>query len=68
MRKLIGFMTVIATLALAGAAVACSMHQSASNDQQTVASAAAPDQSAAPATTTTTTTTAPKTPEAGTGG
>jgi hypothetical protein len=64
MRKLIGLLTVIATLALAGAAVACSMQRSVSNDQQTVASAAAPDQSSAPATTTT----ARKTPEAGTGG
>lgn len=65
MRKLIGFLTVIATLALAGSAFACSMHQqSASNDQQTVASATAPNQASAPATTTTT----PKTPEANTGG
>ena len=54
MRKLIGSLTVIAVLAMAGSAVACSMHQSASNDQQTVASAAAPNQTAAPATTTTT--------------
>jgi hypothetical protein len=63
MRKLIGCLTVIAVLAMAGAAVACSMRQSASNDQQTVASAAAPGQTAAPATTTT-----PKTPEASIGG
>jgi len=57
MRKLIGSLTVIAVLAVAGPAVACSMRQSASSDQQTVASAAAP------ATTTTT-----KTPEASLGG
>ena len=63
MRKLIGSLTVIAVLAVAGSAIACSYHQSASNDQQTVASAAAPGQTAAPATTTTT-----KTPEASIGG
>ena len=57
MRKLIGSLTVIAVLAMAGSAVACSMRQSASSDQQTVASAAAP------ATTTTT-----KTPGASIGG
>ena len=63
MRKLIGFLTVIATLALAGSAFACSMHQqSVSNDQQTVASAGA-NETPAPATTTT-----PKTPEASIGG
>jgi len=65
MRKLIGFLTVIATLALAGSAFACSMHQqSVSNDQQTVASAGAANQTPVPATTTTT----PKTPEASIGG
>ena len=65
MRKLIGSLTVIATLALAGSAFACSMHQqSASNDPQTVASAATANQTPVPATTTTT----PKTPEASTGG
>ena len=63
MRKLIGSLTVIAVLAMAGSAIACSYHQSASNDQQTVASAAAPGQTAAPATTTTT-----KTPGASIGG
>jgi hypothetical protein len=63
MSKLLGTLTVIATLATAGAAFACSMHQSASNDQ-TVASAAVPGQTAAPATTTTT----PKAPEASIGG
>ena len=63
MRKLIGSLTVIAVLAVAGSAIACSYHQSASNDQQTVASAAAPGQTAAPATTTTT-----KTPGASIGG
>ena len=63
MRKLIGSLTVIAVLAVAGSAVACSMRQSASSDQQTVASAAAPGQTAAPATTTTT-----KTPGASIGG
>ena len=57
MRKLIGSLAVIAAVAMAGSAVACSVHQSASSDQQTVASAAAP------ATTTTT-----KTPEASIGG
>jgi hypothetical protein len=63
MRKLIGSLTVIAALASAGPAFACSMHQqSASSDQQTVASAAANE---TPATTTTTT---PKTPEASIGG
>ena len=51
MQKLIGSLTAIAVLAMAGSAIACSYHQSASNDQQTVASAAAPNQTAAPATT-----------------
>jgi hypothetical protein len=55
-------LAVIAALAMAGSAVACSVHQSASNDQQTVASAAAQGQTSAPATTTT------KTPEASIGG
>jgi hypothetical protein len=63
MQKLIGSLTVIAVLAMAGAAVACSFHQSASNDQQTVASATAPSKASAPATTTTT-----KTPGASIGG
>jgi hypothetical protein len=62
MRKLIGSLAVIAAVAMAGSAVACSVHQSASNDQQTVASAAAQGQTSAPATTTT------KTPEASIGG
>jgi hypothetical protein len=61
MSKLLGSMTMIAALALAGTALACGMHDSASTDQSvTTASAANPP----PATTTTTT----KQSQSGTGG
>jgi hypothetical protein len=66
MHKLLGSLTVIALLAPAGSAIACSMNESASNDQ-TVVTASAPAQSTAPNAGTTTTTT-PKTPQADTGG
>ena len=64
-------LSVIATLALAGTAVACPMEQSASNDQ-TVVTASAPSQTPATGTPvagpTGTGTTTPKTPEAEIGG
>ena len=59
-------LSVIATLALAGTAIACPMEQSASNDQ-TVVTASAPSQIPATGPTGTETTT-PKTPEAAIGG
>ena len=65
LRRLAAF-SVIATLALAGAALACPMGQSASNDQAVV-TAAAPAQTPATGTPATGTTT-PKTPEAEIGG
>ena len=62
MSKLLGSMTMIAALALAGTAIACGMHDSASTDQSvTTASPANPP----PATTSTTTT---KQTPSGTGG
>jgi hypothetical protein len=59
-------LSVIATLALAGTAVACPMEQGASNDQ-TVVTASAPSQTPVTGTPATGTTT-PKTPEAEIGG
>jgi hypothetical protein len=60
MRRFLGFLSLIVILAFAGAAVACSMHESASVEQGTVTASA-------PAGTSTGTTT-PKTPEVNTGG
>ncbi len=48
MQKLLGSLAVIVTLAVAGSAVACQFHESASADQ-TVTTAQAPASSTAPA-------------------
>ena len=64
MARLLGSMTMIAALALSGAAIACGMHESASTDQAVTTAAAT---NPPPATGDTAATT-PKTSQSGTGG
>ena len=66
MSRRLATLSVIATLALAGTALACPMEQSAANDQ-TVVTASVPAQTPVTGPTGTGTTT-PKTPEAEIGG